>query len=203
MRHPLANDQNGDPVDVPTEATAWRVRRNSGANGGRPHNVYDPDTGRPLQIPLDATIDDLRQYGCKPGRYRLDAVTSDGRMIPHIVAVTEVVDEEPVQAAVPAEQVLAVPTRVFESIERLMDTVCNTMQAMSTAFGTVQPVIAEPEQPVESPPTPEPQKPEQQKWAEVLGPLLQQAGPLLASIFSNQAAADAAAATAPLSGSVT
>ena len=30
---PLAKDINGDPVEVPAEAVAWRVRRRSGKQG--------------------------------------------------------------------------------------------------------------------------------------------------------------------------
>ena len=88
-RYPLANDQHGDPLDVPDEAVAWRVRR-ANSRPGRPQNVYDPETGKQLEISLDATIDDLRDQGCGPGRYRLDAVDTDGKTIAGVVAFTEI-----------------------------------------------------------------------------------------------------------------
>ena len=100
-RLPLANDVHGDPIDMPASAVAWRVRRASG-KPGRPHNVYDVD-GKQLEIPLTSTVDDLRENGCGPGRYRLEAVSNDGRLIGGIVAFTEILDDgtstEPATAA--------------------------------------------------------------------------------------------------------
>src|SRR3954470_24587166 len=93
MRYPLANDANGNPLDVPETAAAWRVRRASG-RPGRPQNVYDPETGRHLEGPLHGAVDDLREAGCGPGRYRLEAVDADSKLLtPSIVAFTELVPD--------------------------------------------------------------------------------------------------------------
>ena len=86
MGYALAHDENGVPLDVPTSASGWLVRKHSGGRG-RPAAVYDPD-GRPLVVLLDATTADLRDHGCKPGMYRLDAVDS-GRKPMGITAYTE------------------------------------------------------------------------------------------------------------------
>lgn len=68
----LAHDENGDPIDVPSGATGWRVKRHSG-HKGRPGVIFDAE-GRPLVVPLDATLADLRAQGCGPGPYRLEVV---------------------------------------------------------------------------------------------------------------------------------
>ena len=149
MTHPLANDLNGAPIQVPAEAKRWRVRRASGARGGRPHNVYDPDTGRPLEIPIDATLADLRDSGCKPGRYRLDAVKEDGILIAGVVAATELPEDEEEEETVEVQaDMLYVPVRVFESFESTMKTMNSTVQALASAFGTVRPVLESPPAPV-------------------------------------------------------
>src|SRR5690242_5425734 len=136
MRYPLANDVNGNPLEVPEAAVAWRVRRASG-RPGRPQNVYDPETGRQLEVPLDATVDDLRECGCGPGRYRLEAVDGDSRAIAGIVAFTELVPDAEVRSE-PAE-VLAPMERLLETIEKQSDTLCRALEAMANAFGPVRP----------------------------------------------------------------
>lgn len=68
----LAHDENGDPIDVPSGATGWRVKRHSG-HKGRPGVIFDAE-GRPLVVPLDATLTELRAQGCGPGPYRLEVV---------------------------------------------------------------------------------------------------------------------------------
>src|SRR3954469_4179584 len=91
-RYSLACDLNGSPIQLPPEAVAWRVRRRTGKQG-RPQCVYDFETGAQLELPLDATIDDLRPYG--PGVYRLDAIDKDGKIIAGVIAQTEVPIESP------------------------------------------------------------------------------------------------------------
>ena len=136
-RLPLANDVHGDPIDMPASAVAWRVRRASG-KPGRPHNVYDVD-GKQLEIPLTSTVDDLRENGCGPGRYRLEAVSNDGRLIGGIVAFTEILDDgtstEPATAA--GDSV----GRLLDTVERQSDTLCRALEAMANAFGPVAPAM--------------------------------------------------------------
>ena len=87
MTYPLAHDENGFPIkNVPPKASGWLVRGHGG-DKGRPRRVYDSD-GRPLQVALSATADDLRAAGCPPGPYRLDAVDDEGQPL-GIVAYTE------------------------------------------------------------------------------------------------------------------
>src|SRR5438094_4116345 len=76
---PLAFDANGNPLEVPAGAVAWRVRRGGGRRG-RPRTVFDGETGRQLEVALSSTIEDLIDHGCPPGRYRLEAVDASGRV---------------------------------------------------------------------------------------------------------------------------
>jgi len=93
MTYPLANDENGNPIDVPPDAVGWRVRC-SGGRRGRPRNIYDTETGRQLQVELGVTLDDLIDRGVPTGRYRLEAVNAEGRVLPHVMAYTEVPEGE-------------------------------------------------------------------------------------------------------------
>src|SRR5262245_41881364 len=88
--YPLAHDETGIPVEVPATAVGWLVRRHAGGRG-RPGAVYDGD-GCPLVVELDATVEELRANGCRPGSYRLDAVDS-GRRPLGVAAYTEVSGE--------------------------------------------------------------------------------------------------------------
>src|SRR5438874_2694602 len=128
MKYPLANDVNGNPIDVPENASAWRVRR-APVGTGRPQNVYDPETGRQLEVALDATLDHLRQCGCGAGRYRLEAVDGESKAIAGIVAFTELAVEGPEEEPPPAlpESV----ERLLEAVEKQSDTICRALEALS------------------------------------------------------------------------
>src|SRR5438270_12016318 len=78
----LAFNMNGEPFEVPTAATGWRVRRMK--EKGAPTVVYGRD-GLPLMLPIDASIDDLRDAVDGPGRFRVDPV-DDHRAIPNAPA---------------------------------------------------------------------------------------------------------------------
>ena len=93
VRYPLAFDANGNPVRLPPEAVAWRVRRGGGKRG-RPRNVFDAGTGRQLEIALGASIEDLAETNVPADRYLLYPVDAQGNIIPGLVAVTEVTDDE-------------------------------------------------------------------------------------------------------------
>jgi hypothetical protein len=137
-KYELANDLNGNPIDVPEGAVAWRVRRVSG-KPGRPQTVYDPETGRQLEVPLDASIDDLRDCGCLPGRYRLDAVDGEGKGIAGVTAYTEISmgPEVPDQNEIPAGV-----ARLLETVERQSDTICRVVEALAQSFGPLRPAVA-------------------------------------------------------------
>ena len=88
-RYPLAYDANGNPLTVPSDAVFWRVRRGGGRRG-RPRNVFDAETGRQLEIPLGATLQDLIETNVPADRYLLYPVDAQGLIMPGVVAVTEV-----------------------------------------------------------------------------------------------------------------
>jgi hypothetical protein len=119
-QYPLANDEEGNVVEVPAPAIGWLVRRHGGGRG-RPGVVYDRG-GRPLVVPLDATGDDLRAAGCGAGAYRLDALGDDRRLL-GVTAYTELTrasgDAEEGVAAVPSrDSEIAALARVCEAMQR-------------------------------------------------------------------------------------
>lgn len=75
----LAYSSDGVPLQLPEQAIGWLVRRATHTRG-RPAHVCD-DTGAPLRLPLEATLEDLRSAGCDPGGYRLIPVGTDGRPV--------------------------------------------------------------------------------------------------------------------------
>jgi hypothetical protein len=119
MSYPLAHDENGFPLELPPGAARWLVRRHGGGKG-RPAAVYDAE-GTPLVVPLDATTDDLRAAGCRPGSYRLDAVGADRKPL-GACAYTEVAarPDDPVEAGGPApEAAVAALARAVEAMQRV------------------------------------------------------------------------------------
>lgn len=79
----LAFTISGARFDLPSAATGWRVRRLKPK--GAPEMVYARD-GRPLVLPLDADIDDLRREVEESGRYRLDPIDDARQPIPNAEA---------------------------------------------------------------------------------------------------------------------
>lgn len=144
QKYPLANGVDGNPLEVPEHAVAWRVRRGGGRRG-RPRVVFDSDTGKQLEVPLTAGIDELVARGCPPGRYRLEAIDRGGQTIPGIVGVTEVFhteigddhDDEPVRHDSLLE-------RQMQLIEEQNLVLFRVIDAMAGAFGTVQPTFCPP-----------------------------------------------------------
>jgi hypothetical protein len=152
---PLAFDANGEPLKVPERASAWRVRRGGGRRG-RPRAVFNRE-GRQLEVPIESTVHDLADYGCPPGRYRLEAITRDGRLIAECVAVTEVPvsfgddddDGEGGDDGSPA--VSSVWAEVYQELHdrrRAMNeqsaTLCRAFEAMAQAFGPVRAIGVQP-----------------------------------------------------------
>ena len=74
----LAFNANGESFDVPATVTAWRVRRLKPR--GAPELVYGKD-GRPLTLPIETTIDELRDAVVTAGKYRLDPINDDGKCV--------------------------------------------------------------------------------------------------------------------------
>jgi hypothetical protein len=143
-RYPLAYDANGNPLDVPAEAVAWRVRRGGGRRG-RPRHVFDAETGRQLEVPLAATLDSLIDAGCASDRYLLYPVDGEGRIIPGVVAVTEVPegvtddDGEP-QTLANTEKgtLLALVNHQLATIQRQTETLCRALEATTAGYGRVR-----------------------------------------------------------------
>lgn len=138
-KYPLANDANGNPLDVPAEAVAWRVRKLA-RRAGRPKVLFDVETGRPLELPLTVTFDDFVEQVNEAGRFRLEVVDGTGRVIPGCVAVTEVVLDEADDgnASMPRNAADAVP-HLHQLIAQLVEANTQVMKAMASAFGSVQP----------------------------------------------------------------
>ena len=78
----LAFNANGEPFAVPETATGWRVRRLRGGRGA-PELVYGRD-GRPLTLGIEAGMDELRDAVEVSGRYRLDAIDDEGKVVEHV-----------------------------------------------------------------------------------------------------------------------
>ncbi len=86
----LAFNFNGEIFEVPASVVAWRVRRMKAR--GAPELVYGRD-GRPLQLAIDASIDDLRDEVEIGGKYRLDGVADDGKVVAEVPAAYVVVPQ--------------------------------------------------------------------------------------------------------------
>ena len=61
--------------------TAWRVRRLKPR--GAPELVYSRD-GRPLTLPIEADLDDLHEAVTEAGKYRLDPIEDDGKVVENV-----------------------------------------------------------------------------------------------------------------------
>ncbi|HEY2746787.1 MAG TPA: hypothetical protein VGL86_19295 [Polyangia bacterium] len=142
-RYPLAYDSNGNPIEIPDEAVAWRVRRGGGRRG-RPRNVFDGETGRQLEIPLGSTLDDLISTGCPPDRYLLYPIDTEGRIIAGLVAVTEVPesDDEDDDGSSPVDEkssLLALLVRQQATIERQNEQLARALESTVSGYGPVRP----------------------------------------------------------------
>jgi hypothetical protein len=143
MRYPLAFDSNGNPLDIPPQAIAWRVRRGGGRRG-RPRNVFDAETGRQLELPLGSTLDDLVSTGVEADRYLLYPIDSEGRILAGIVAVTEVPegdggDGDPSAATDEKSALLALLVRQQATIDSQNDRLARALEATVSGYGPVRP----------------------------------------------------------------
>ena len=200
--HPLAKDINGDPVEVPDDAVAWRVRRRSGKQG-RPQSVFDPETGTPLEIELDSGIDELRPYGS--GGYRLDAIDGSGKLIAGVTAYVEVPAEEVavVEPQAPSETVVAL-RELTQLLRESMTANSRALEAMASAFGPVRPARVQSAEPVvvaTQPPDEQKANDFMTKALEAL-PAIAQIMPMLAQVF-NAAVAQVKASADPTGGDST
>ena len=85
LKNPLAFDLDGEPVRIPLNAWAWRVRRVE--NGSLAHRrggeckVVKGADGSPLYLSLDNTLAHLSALVACGGLYRLDAVSKSLRVL--------------------------------------------------------------------------------------------------------------------------
>jgi hypothetical protein len=156
QRYPLAFDLNGNPINVPEGAVAWRVRRGGGRRG-RPRNVFDAETGRQLEVPLGASLDDLIESGCPSDRYLLYPVDGEGHILPGVVAVTEIqegsLDEEGRPTAEHGDR-SDIVSQLLSTVRAQSDTLCRALEAAASGYGQVRPAPP-PQVIVEQPPLPE------------------------------------------------
>ncbi|MBA3458556.1 MAG: hypothetical protein H0T46_01235 [Deltaproteobacteria bacterium] len=80
----LAYNVNGEPFEVSDKVTDWRVK-GLRAGRGAPAIAYARD-GRPLTVPVDATHDDLREELDVSGRFRLDPIDENGKVVEGVPA---------------------------------------------------------------------------------------------------------------------
>jgi hypothetical protein len=92
MASDFAFSFSGEPIDVPSHAAGWRVRRIKPK--GAPEVVYARE-GTPLTLPLDADLGDLRCAATLSGKYRLDPVDDEQRPIPGAAAGYVYLADEP------------------------------------------------------------------------------------------------------------
>jgi hypothetical protein len=205
MTHPLSHDVQGNPIDIPAQAVSWRVRRVCGRRG--PHQaVYDPETGAPLLVDITATVEDLKQSGCEPGRYRLDACDAEGTPL-GVMAYTEIAPDEASRAAaargVPPEMLSLLRETIAtlrSSNERLTETMVRALEALAGAFGPVRPPkvqIEAVEVPAEALPREAPD------YMPLLLSVAQQLVPMAAQFLSARAGAGAPSATAAMAATPT
>jgi hypothetical protein len=136
---PLANDSNGDPIDLPPQAVKFRVRKMPSGRAGRPKSVFDRDTGRQLEVPLDIQLEELAERVTESGRYRLEAIDASARTIPGCIAFTEVEmeDDDDVEETTPSSH--GEHAHLVALVEKVVDSNTRVMEAMASAFGQVRP----------------------------------------------------------------
>jgi hypothetical protein len=155
-QYPLAYDANGEPLELPPSAVAWRVRRGGGRRG-RPRHVFDKETGRQLEVPLGATVDALIDGGCETDRYLLYPIDASGRIIEGIVAVIavpELEQEESPQQTAGVEQsiMLATIREQGMTIRHQADCLTRSLEATTAGYGRVRPIEAPEPVIIEQPP---------------------------------------------------
>ncbi|HWO21288.1 MAG TPA: hypothetical protein VNO30_21120 [Kofleriaceae bacterium] len=88
----LAFDARGDYFEVPPAVTGWRVRRMKPR--GAPVLVYGRE-GRPLTVPIESGMEDLRTAVGMPGRYRLEPIDDGGKIVEDVpVSYVQVVESD-------------------------------------------------------------------------------------------------------------
>jgi hypothetical protein len=137
---PLANDANGDPIEIPPQAVRFRVRKMPSGRAGRPKAVFDRHSGRQLEVPLTVTLDELAERVTESGRHRLEAIDANGRTISGCMAFTEVeIDEEDEEEQETRWSGGGEHAHLIALVEKVVDSNTRVMEAMASAFGQVRP----------------------------------------------------------------
>jgi hypothetical protein len=101
LKYPLAFNLDGEPVRIPSNAWAWRVRRVE--NGSLAHRrggackIVKAADGSPLYVSFESTLADLSADVAHGGLYRLDAVNRSLRVLREV---------EPIYVEVPPKTAL-------------------------------------------------------------------------------------------------
>lgn len=103
----LLFNQQGEPFAVPQNVVAVRIKKLRGGRGA-PELQYGRD-GRPLTLPIDATMEDLREVVESSGRFRLDPIDEDGKCIENVQPSYVQVTVSPRNASSVTEQAEAAP----------------------------------------------------------------------------------------------
>ena len=136
----LAYDLNGEPISLPASAQWWKVRRfrNPGTRGA-PELVVDRD-GAPVIVPVDTTFVDFREVvDAVPGRYRLDPLDEQRRVVANVpaayVTINEAVRPMPTSVAAVDDRDLV--------IRELVRAQADMVKTMSERFSNVMQAAAE------------------------------------------------------------
>jgi hypothetical protein len=130
---PLAWGRDGGPLDVPQNAAGWRVRRLASSSRGGALEVVSSG-GQPLICTLETTAAQLYELvKLVPGRYRLDAVDEDGRLVgvPPAYTTLSGSDDNEDEAPSTAATEYASLSRSLDAVERLASTNAETMKTMT------------------------------------------------------------------------
>jgi hypothetical protein len=167
---PLAWDRNGEPVELPATAVAWRVRRAAQhGKGGAPAIVWRD--GQPLVCALETTVVGLRELvGDKPALYRLDAIDEAGKALANVPACycnLGDVDDVGADSRDPLARTLDTVERLArvnaETMERLGSQLSHLVEAAAKLVAAADgagivrrepPVVAEIVEPIEPQPSP-------------------------------------------------
>jgi hypothetical protein len=128
----LAWSAQGDPVDVPTNAVGWRVRK-CHPRGGALERVNTHDQSGPLVVSVECSYQGFGEaVGQVAGKYRLDAVDERGAIVGTTPAYVTVGGASATSSLGNSDETLgAALAKTLESVERLAKTNADAMQQIT------------------------------------------------------------------------